>query len=147
MILTDIFVVQPCDLNSNIEFFLRDKIEEKWLNQCIKQYGYIVDIKRIKSFSNDISMSFPHVLFTVKFDAVIVDPKIGDLLTGKITIIDIENHGMVVKNDLFLTFIPTKDINCVNLLREGDEVEFEITFKRYKNNKFNYIGRYIRKVS
>lgn len=162
MIITKKITLDPSFLNKDIKDNIYKIIEKEFTNKCFKEYGYILKINDIISYSdNIISNTNSKIIFTVVFDADTLNPKIGDKITGKIFYMDkncilmnVENKAKVVipinmmneytyqENDkYYIKHIVDKDNKTiVKKYNKNDEIEAIITNLRYINNNFDYIA-------
>tara|TARA_Y100000389_G_C17397240_1_gene483270 strand:- start:520 stop:1014 length:495 start_codon:yes stop_codon:yes gene_type:complete len=144
-------------LDSNISHHLLKKIEENMEGKCYLDYGYIIKVKNIIDIgSNIISPSTLMAVYTVKYEADVIKPVKGLILSGKIcmlfkqgifvNILDKmkvlipENNieGYKFNDDIFVSEDEDKDDLVINT-----NVEIEITMVKYEKKSFSCIGKFL----
>lgn len=154
--ITDKVCISPEFLNSNINIHILDKIKETKINDCNKENGYIIKIRKLlKILDNNISKVNCDLIFTVVYEAEVLRPEIGKTFEDKVCMVF--SSGLFVNvMDKFKVLIP---ITCLqnylfennsfinrinkNTILEGDTVKFEITSIKYSKKKFNCIAKII----
>ncbi len=140
-------------LNNNIYSHLLTKIKEKTNNECTKEYGYILDIKKLLRIKdNYISNVNCDTILLVEFLAETLKPDIGKKFVGEVC--------MIFPGGIFLNIkgkqkvlIPISTLNkytydIVNknfkkdkkIIKEGDVIKVEITGTKYSKQSFSCFG-------
>ena len=143
-------------LNKDIYKHMLEKIKENTINDCTKNYGYILDIKKItKIKDNYISNVNCDNIFLVEFIAETLKPDIGKKFDGEVC--------MLFPGGIFLNIkgkqkvlIPISTLNNyiydpINKLykknkktiKEGDTIKVEITGTKYTKQSFSCFGNMI----
>ena len=87
--------LEPKYLDQNIMKHLLDKVKKITFEECTKEYGHILCVKRILKINN-----LEDTIFTVRFEAETLKPIVGNKLTGTVC--------MLYKDGIFLQISPTK---------------------------------------
>lgn len=146
-------------LDSNIEKHIFQKLKKTMEGICTFNNGYIIEVKKIVELgSNTIGNSNSLVIFNVVYEAEVLKPIEGQVLTGKVCMIF--QHGIFVdvitrmkvlipvtsmeeynynKNDN--TFEYTTD-SLVSITLEK-ELSIEIVMIKYEKKQFSCIGKII----
>ena len=75
-------------LNSNIYSHILTKIKENTVNECTKEHGYILDIKKLICVKdNYISNVNCDTIFIVEFLAETLKPEIGKRFDGQVCMV------------------------------------------------------------
>jgi len=143
-------------LNKNIYSHILTKIKENTVNECTKENGYILDIKKlIRIKDNYISNVNCDTIFLVEFLAETLKPEIGKRFDGQVC--------MVFPGGIFLNIkgkqkvlIPISTLNKytydnVNkilkkdekIIKEGDLIKVEITGTKYSKQSFSCFGNMV----
>lgn len=157
-LLTKSVVLSPEDLHKDITKVLAEKIKAKYENSVTKDDGYIFKIAdQLKIVSNHISSSMTsEIIFHVKFFAHILKPEVGNILDGKVIIVD-ERGVFVTIEDRMNVIVPAtrldgyvfvKSKNAFsdpqgNVIENGVFVKVEIIATRFEDKKFNCIGKIV----
>lgn len=142
-------------LDSNISHHLLKKIKKNMEGKCYLDYGYIIKVKNIIDIgSNIIAPATLMAVYTVKYEADVIKPVKGLILSGKIcmifkqgifvNILDKmkvlipENNikGYKFNDDIFVSEDKDKDDLVINT-----KVEIEITMVKYEKKSFSCIGK------
>ena len=123
--------------------------------------GYNLEIKRILNFNNNyISNATNMIVFTVVFEAITLNPKIGSVLNG--TVVSIHTSGIFVEIKEKIKVLVSEsnmdgmiyDVNTSTyiskvgnrIIKKNDIVNIKITDIRYQNKKISCIGIFIKKI-
>jgi len=150
-------IVYPSELGSDLESFLVKKIREKYENTITKDEGYIFRVgDGVRILSNHISPGTGYeVVFKVQFNANVLKPEIGDIVEGRIIIVD-ERGIFVSVEDRMNVLVPVSRLNDFSFdkhkkeftgssgksLKLGNEIKTKIVAIRY-DKKFNCIGELV----
>lgn len=141
-------------LDQNIIAHLLSKIQSSTTTDCIKDYGYILDVKRIvKILTHEICRANTDNVFTVQFEAQTLRPEINSIMTGKVC--------MVYKDGIFITvcdkqkiLIPKinlkeytfdESVPCYknsegHIIKNGDEITVVIIAVQYSKKNYSCFG-------
>lgn len=97
--------IEPKFLTKNLHAHLLTKLRSTIINECTKEYGFILDIVEITSINDNNDTAF-----TVTFDAETLLPSVGSIYLAKVTMISPEGIFVIVQNKLRI-FVP-KDHMC-----------------------------------
>ena len=140
------------DLNEN----LLNKTREVCINECSKEIGYILDVKRIiKIKDNYISNVNSSVIFVIDIEVESLIPYLNNIYTDKVCMIFSGGLFMTI-NDKIKVLIPansmeeyTFDINKVfkgpekQIIKENDIIKVKITGIKYSKKNFSCFGEFI----
>jgi len=125
-------------------------------NECTKEHGYIIEVKRIiRIKDNWISSANSDIVFNVIFEAETLKPEIGLQLQGEVCMIFPNGILLNIQNKLkFL--IPLESLkgyvlNRVEMcfdkeqkkIQNGDALTVEVVEIKYKENNFMCFGNLI----
>ena len=139
--------LDPKYLDSNITRHLLNVIKKSTKDECTKEYGYILSIKRLV----DIIDNEDNV-FTVKFEAETLKPEASNTYSGVVCkvykdgiFIDIAGKQKIMVPAMSLpewtykedksSFV--KEDKCIN---EGSNVDVTVTASQYNKNSFSCFG-------
>lgn len=146
-------------LYSDLRIHILNKLKENIINECTKDHGYILDIKKLlKIKDNYISNVNCDNIFLVEFLAETLKPEIGKRFDGEVC--------MVFPGGIFLNIkgkqkvlIPITTLNkyiydSVNksckkdkkIIKEGDTIKVEITGTKYSKQSFSCFGNMVEDV-
>ena len=140
-------------LHKNIYDHILTKIKENTINECTKEYGYILNIKKlIKIKDNYISNVNCDSIFVVEFIAEILKPEIGKKFSGEVCMVFPGGIFLNIKNKQKV-LIPISTLkNCIydphnknfdknkKIIKEGDIIKVEITGTKYSKQNFSCFG-------
>ena len=149
LILTEKILIKPHNFSSNIIHLLSEKLKEI---PCNEKYGYILDVVKIISYSHLLSRTTGNNIYTVKFEANTLKPKIDKKLNCSVM--------MILPNGILAEFLDIKLLvpsskltdyeykdqcfyNDKRVISVGDQICISIKNIRYIKNKFNCIGTLI----
>ena len=143
-------------LNSDIHYYLLEKIKEVTLNECSKEHGYILSVKKIvKIKDNYISNANCDNIFTVLFEVENLKPENGKQFDGEVCMIfgggifiNIKNKQKIlipVSNLKDYVFIQgTKQYkNSKKIIKEGDMLKVEVIGTKYTKQTFSCFGKLV----
>ena len=146
--------IEPKYINQNILDNIKNILNDKYLNKCDNQYGYILKIyDNIHIIDNIVSTTSSGVYFYIKFSIKYLKPEIGNTYEGKVCMIS--NNAIlvdfldgkvksIISKDKMGKFIYNKDELCFrngnNTISKNSIVNFKIDMIKYEKNTFNCIG-------
>ena len=92
-IITEDIIIQPEDLDKNISEFLLEQLNINKEKLHSNENGYILNFKKIISYTNKISHITGNIIFTTKSVASVVKPSKGTILNVNVTMLI--NHGIL----------------------------------------------------
>ena len=144
-------------LDSKINQHLLRELSKITANECSKDHGYIISVQCINSIINQtIGRVNNDNVFTIEFDALTLNPKVGKEVLGTVC--------MIFKDGIFLNIMDRQkmlipattlvsdngehgfDENTGNYLisgrcvKVGDDLEAVITDSQYSNGFFSCLG-------
>lgn len=141
--------LEPKYLTANIYEHIIDKLTQS-VQDCTKEYGHVLDINKIISYTN-----VENTVFNVIFEATVFKPDTGDNVTGKICMIFkdgifiniLDKQKMLITSKILMekgytydecnnTFVGKKDS-----LVMGKEINAVILATKYINKKYNCYGK------
>ncbi len=146
-IITAKLSVSPQHLTEPLDEIIKDRLDEIYLNSCLKEYGYILEISRVISFStNVISRISSLPVFTVEFEIRNLKPEVGDRIsavvkgvnpTGVVVIIQDRINGMISAANLKESGLIYNSVgvcfkNKSASIRAGDVISLEISSVKYQ---------------
>ena len=154
--------LKPEELSGCVKNNIMKKLESIIkTGECSYDNGYILEIKRILNFNNNyISNATNMIVFTVVFEAITLNPKIGSLLNG--TVVSIHTSGIFVEIKEKIKVLVSEsnmdgmiyDVNTLTyiskvrkgVVKKNDIVSIKISDIRYQNKKISCIGILIKKI-
>ena len=146
-------------LNKDVCSSIFEKIKEITNNECTKEYGYILGVKRlVKIKDNYISNVNCDNIFIVLFEAYTLKPEVGKKFKGKVCMLfnggiflNIENKQKVlipVSSLKNYNFDAPKKIfeNGDKKISVDDEINVEITGTKYSKQSFSCFGNIIEDI-
>ena len=143
-------------LDSNIKAHLLEKIKKTVLNECTKDYGYILDVKRIiKINDNYISNANCDIIFSVLFEVENLKPENGKKFQGEVCMIFGGGIFINIKNKqkVLIPITNLKDYTYnqsektfkkgSKVIKENDVLELIITGTKYSKQKFSCFGNLV----
>jgi DNA-directed RNA polymerase subunit E'/Rpb7 len=143
-------------LDSNIKVHLLEKIKKTILNECTKDYGYILDVKRIiKINDNYISNANCDIIFSVLFEVENLKPENGKQFKGEVCMIFGGGIFINIKNKqkVLIPITNLKDYTYnqsektfkkgSKIIKENDVLELIITGTKYSKQKFSCFGNLV----
>ena len=151
--------IEPRFMDSNIMSHITNELSRSCLNECHKDYGYIITINRIiKVLDNYINMD-SNIIFDVKFEATCLVPKPDKVFTGKvgmvygggIFVIVMQKMQILVPENLLVGYTFNKNMNPKlnsfvkvdkpeEKIEEGKQVKIKVTAYQYNNQRFSVFG-------
>ena len=147
--------IEPQFLNNNIMSNLLIKLREITLNECTKKYGYILEVIRIINvIDNQISSANSDIVFTVKFEAIILKPEVNSIFEGEVCMIikdcvflDVKKRLKVLVQLGDLGYKLDNNTNCIvkdnHKISQGDILKVKITGVKYCKQRFNCFGNLV----
>lgn len=145
--------IEPKYLNDNLFENIKNILNEKYMDKCDQQYGYIIKIyDSIQILDNIISTTSSGVYFYIKFTVKYVKPELNTEAEGKVCIIfssgvfvEFNNKiKVLIPKDKMGKYVYDKNKNCFkygnNTISVGDSVGFIIDMIKYEKHNFNCIG-------
>lgn len=159
-VLTRQISMRPEELSGNIKNNIKNKLENIIkFGECSYDNGFMLEIKRIINYNNNyISNATNMIVFTVVFEAITLNPKIGSIMEGKV--ISVHSSGVFVEiKERIKVLISESNMNgmlydCAKSIYEsknesikkGDVLKIKITDIRYQNKKISCIGTLLKKI-
>lgn len=158
MIISTKINLEPLYLDKNIKDHIFSIIENEYKNKCFKEYGYILNINKIISFTDNIILNTnSKILFNVTFDVDNLKLDINDEINGKILYLDKncilftiskvnDKAKVVIPSNLIKNFVYDENEKCYINKKKGikysksDTITGIIKNLRYINNNFDYIA-------
>jgi DNA-directed RNA polymerase subunit E'/Rpb7 len=147
-----VVTVNPSLLNSDLSANLLQLARELTAGKCSKEDGYILKINKIlRVVDNYISSSNSSVFFVLKLEADVLKPEMGDVMSGKATMvlqqgifIDVQGKFKVLIPANQLTdweFDKTKSVykKGDTVYKIGDSIQFKVVASRYEKSSFRCI--------
>lgn len=143
-------------LDSNILRHLLNKIIDLTKNECSKEYGFIIGIKRIISIDDSwISAASSENVFTITFEAITLKPEIGSVLEGNVCMI-FPNGILLNIEDKMKFLVPLSSLSEYQLnkqegfyfnekrkISKNDRVSVSVVDVKYKNQTFMCFGNLV----
>ena len=140
-------------LDHNIKTHLLNKLKETFIGKCTFEYGYIIGINKIiKVGENSIAPANSLVIFDLIYEAEVLKPEIGQVLSGKVCMVF--QHGIFVEiQDKMKVLIPVTSIPSYRFeenryvndnddeISLGNELLIVIVMIKYEKKAFNCIGK------
>ena len=149
--------ISPSCLTKNIKSHLLEALKVRIIEEnCSYEYGYILDIKKIISYSkNYISNANSMIVFTIVFEAITLNPTIGSILDGIISMVHTSGIFIEVKSKLKVLILQDKmndmkydSINNTykssddnSVLKPGDKIKVKIIGIRYQDKNISCYGQ------
>ena len=144
--------LEPEKFDKNLKEHILNKIKENSVNECNKEYGYILNVNKLVEIKdNNISSNCEHV-FTVEIEIENLKPEIGKNFVGIVCMIFTGGIFINIKNKLKV-LIPVSNINKYKYnqekncfenseknIKQGDELEVVITGLKYSKKNFSCFG-------
>ena len=147
------------NLNSGIKDYILEKMKLLAENDCTKEEGYIIDVKKIVTIKdNYISNANSEVVFNIIFEVETIKPEKDKVVEGKICMIfpggifiivkdklrvlipvsELKDYNYVISNNLYENKKDEKDKIQIN-----DNIKVQIIGSRYSNKSFSCFGKMI----
>jgi DNA-directed RNA polymerase subunit E'/Rpb7 len=151
--------IQAMYLDSNIKSHLLNKIKKNIESKCTFNDGYIIDVKRIISIGdNTIGCANSLVIFNVTYEAEVLKPEEGSILSGKVCMVF--QHGIFVDIcSKMKVLVPANYINGYKyqedknvfekngkIIENDREVSIEIVKTKYEKKQFSCIGKLVKYI-
>ena len=143
-------------LNDDLYKHILTKIKEITDNECTKEHGYIIDVKKIiRIKDNYISNVNCDNIFIIEFEAETLKPEIGKRFLGDVCMIFPGGIFLTVKNKQKVlipistlqnyTYVPSDKMfkNDKKNIKEGDNIMVEITGTKYSKQNFSCFGNMV----
>jgi DNA-directed RNA polymerase subunit E'/Rpb7 len=145
--------LEPKLLDTKVSTHIRDKIQKQLMNNCDKEYGYIIKVyENITILGNIVSSVDSGVYFHVRFSLKTLKPKIGNTYEGNVFLVcpdlifvEVANKMKIMIRDDKMNgykYSKTKNIykKDTKTITEGDKVQIVIDMIKYEKQNFNCIG-------
>lgn len=141
-------------LDANIFEHLLKKIKDSTLDECSKEYGHFMGVKKIKNIKDNSFSSNCENVFLVEFEVETLKPEIDNKYTGKVCMIF--SGGIFIIFEKIKILIPQTslndyefdtDNNCFTnketnkIIKQNDEITAIITGVQYNKKKFSCVGK------
>tara|TARA_B100001769_G_C21822355_1_gene446963 strand:+ start:233 stop:700 length:468 start_codon:yes stop_codon:yes gene_type:complete len=148
-IITEDIIIHPGDLDKNMNEFLLEQLNNHKEKLHSNDNGYIINFKKIISYTNRISHITGNIIFTTKSIASVVKPSKGTKLNVIVTMLI--NHGILCQYKNIKVWIPSDKMNGYNfsygvykkgqnVIQKDDEIQVHILETRYEDHKFSCIA-------
>jgi DNA-directed RNA polymerase subunit E'/Rpb7 len=140
-------------LNRDINSYIFQKIKDVTLNECTKEFGYILSIKKlVKIKDNYISNVNCDNIFTVVFDAETLKPENGKKFTGVVCMIFaggiflniLDKQKVLIPVSSLIDYVFKPSEKCFKkkdkTIKEGDVIDVIITGTKYSKQSFSCFG-------
>lgn len=148
--------LEPQFLDSNIMEHLFEKVKTSVQNECTKEYGYVISVKRIVGITDNwISSANSDIVFNVVFEAETLKPEVGLQLQGNVCMIFPNGILLDIQNK-FKFLVPLESLKEYELdrvsmcyekgdtkIKNGDELTVEVVEIKYKEQSFMCFGNLI----
>lgn len=152
--ITQNVTIEAMYLDSDIENHILNKLKRKMEGTCTFEYGYIITVNKIiKIGNNKIGSANSMVVFDITYEANILKPEQGHILSGKVCMVF--QHGIFV--DIYgkmkvlipassmTNYIYQQDQNnfiwLEKIIENDIEVTIDIVMTKYKKKQFSCIGK------
>jgi DNA-directed RNA polymerase subunit E'/Rpb7 len=147
--------LEPELLDKNYEDSLYDKIKNLHKEECSKEHGYFLEIKRIVNIVDNNISSSSEIVFIVEFEAETLLPEKGKEFEGVICMIFNGGVFVIVKNKLKVLIPVSELINYSynttdntfyfkdKILKKGDTIDISILDMKYSKKQFSCFGKII----
>ena len=146
---------EPEFLDNNYKSYLFDKIKNLNKEECSREHGYFLEIKRIINIVDNNISSNSEIVFIVEFEAETLLPEKGKEFEGVICMIFNGGVFVIVKNKLKV-LIPVSELNNYTynstdntfifkdkILKKGDDIKISILDMKYSKKQFSCFGKII----
>lgn len=148
--------LEPKYLDNDIMSHIKDKIKREFVGKCTKDDGHILSVNSILEVCNN-----EDTIFSVKFDAEVLKPSVGDILEGVVCMIFKDgvfiNISQVQKMLIPSIMLPDYTYDDVenkfvkndvsdqeeSIISEGDVVTGKVTAVKYNKQNFSCVGSLI----
>ena len=143
-------------LDSNIKNHILSKLNELVNDKCTQEYGYILKIERlIEIIDHEIGRADSNNIFNVKFEAHILKPEPGLLITGKVCMIYkdgifiniLDKQKMLIPKNKLINYtfyeIDSSYIHNTdksNIIKIDDTISAVISVVGYNNQSYSCFG-------
>lgn len=151
--------IEPEFLDSNIEQNIFNKLKKSTVNQCSKEFGYILDIvKLIEIKDNYISNASSEIVFEVMFEIETLKPEIDKIFTGDVCMIFVGGIFLNIKNKIkvLIPITTMKDYKFIQsekifkkdkiVIKQGDVLNVKITGIKYQKKNYNCYGELVDEI-
>lgn len=146
--------LEPEFLNSNLKKNIFDRLKKSTVNECSKEYGYILDIvKLIKIKDNYVSNATSEIVFEVMFEIETLKPEIDKVFTGDVCMIFVGGIFLNIKNKIKvlipITSMKEYKFDQTNkifikkdktVIKQGDVLNVKITGIKYSKKNYSCFG-------
>lgn len=150
-------IISPSEVGKNLNTLIGQKLQNTYVNKCIKKYGYIIEIKEF-SHDNNILISRVNQYMYLKCQVkmLTITPKIGEIYYGTVQIVYPQGIFISLMN-IFDTLVPFEYlkregytfqngyfINDKNVvIKQGGIINVKIIDIHYDKKNFNCIAELI----
>ena len=147
--------LEPELLDKNYKESLFDKIKNLNKDECSKEHGYFLEIKRIVNIVDNNISSISEIVFIVEFETETLLPEKGKKFEGVICMIFNGGVFVIVKNKLKV-LIPVSELTNYTynvadntfyfkdkILKKGDTIDISILDMKYSKKQFSCFGKII----
>ena len=146
--------IEAMYLDSNIKNHILNKLKKNMEGKCTFEYGYIITVNKIiRIGDNTIGSANSLVIFNIVYEADVLKPETGHVLSGKVCMVF--QHGIFVNvYEKMKVLVPAtsminykyqQDQNNFTWLEQsienGVEVTIDIVMTKYEKKQFSCIGK------
>ena len=149
--------LEPEFLDSNFKKNIFDRLKKLTVNECSKEYGYILDIvKLIKIKDNYVSNATSEIVFEVMFEIETLKPEIDKVFTGDVCMIFVGGLFLNIKNKIkvLIPITSMKDYKFdqvdkvfikkdKTVIKQGDVLNVKITGIKYSKKNYSCFGELV----
>lgn len=148
--------LEPEFLNSNLKKNIFDKLKKSTLNECSKEFGYILNIvKLVKIIDNYVSNASSEIVFEVMFEIETLKPEIDKVFTGDVCMVFVGGIFLNIKNKIkvLIPITSMKDYKFdqtnkifkkdKTVIKQGDILNVKITGIKYSKKNYSCFGELV----
>jgi DNA-directed RNA polymerase subunit E'/Rpb7 len=147
--------LEPEFLNSKLKQNIFDKLKKSTMNECSKEFGYILNIVRlVKIIDNYVSNASSEIVFEVMFEIETLKPEIGKVFTGDVCMVFVGGIFLNIKNKIKV-LIPITTMKEYKfdqalkifkkdktVIKQGDILNVKITGIKYSKKNYSCFGKF-----
>ena len=147
--------IHPKNIGQDLKLCILNKIKKYYDNKCCSTIGYVINIDpEIKILDNNLYSSTNFVNFKIEINVETIKPVVG--LCIDVNVLKILEVGVLCEmNGVMKIFIPAKQMGQTKFsnvtstfkgndieIKEGNNINVEISNVRYVDNTFKCIGTF-----
>ena len=150
--------LDPQFLDNNYKTYLLKKLKDIIKNECNKEYGYYLDLKRIVCIKDNSITSNSEIIFTIEFEVETLLPVKDKEFEGTICMIFVSGVFVNIKNKLKVllpitelknytycnltnTFISNDENSRYKILKKNENIRIKILDLKYSKKQFSCFGK------